>query len=69
MLRRLFMDIGFKQEQQSIIFEGNQGAIELSRNPKSHNRTKHIDISYHFIREQVNRGLVLVKYCYGEHVS
>jgi hypothetical protein len=34
-----------------IIFADNQGAIKLSKNPQNHNRTKHIDVKYHFIRE------------------
>ena len=65
-LRRLLTDIGFKHDKPSIIFEDNQGAIVLSRNPKLNSRTKHIDISYHFIREQVNRNIVSVKYCPSE---
>lgn len=62
-LRRLLSDIQMKQCGPSTIFEDNQSAIELSRNPKFHNRTKHIDISYHYVREQVNLNTVSVKYC------
>ena len=62
-LRRLLSDVGLKQDVPSIIYEDNQGAIELSRNPKFHNRTKHIDVSFHFIREQVNNNKACVKYC------
>ena len=43
--------------------EDNQGAIELSKNPRFHNRTKHIDVAYHFIREKVNDKSIDVKYC------
>ena len=31
----------------------NQGAIKLSRNPVHHNRSKHFDIKYHFIRDSI----------------
>ena len=62
-LRRLLSDIGMKQCGPSTIFEDNQGAIELSRNPKFDNRTKHIDVSYHYVREQVNLDTVSIKYC------
>ncbi len=48
-LRRILNDIGEKQEQPSIMNEDNQAAIELSRNPRFHNRTKHIDVAYHFV--------------------
>ena len=29
----------------------NQGAIALAKNPHLHERSKHIDISYHYIRD------------------
>ena len=62
-MRRLLADIGFEQRGPSTIFEDNQGAIELVKNPKFHNRTKHIDVSFHFIKEQVNLKAISVKYC------
>ena len=62
-LRRLLNDIGEKQDQPSVMNEDNQGAIELSKNPRFHNRTKHIDVAYHFIREKVNDKSINVKYC------
>jgi hypothetical protein len=37
--------------EPQIIFADNQGAIKLSKNPQHHNRMKHIDVKYHFIRE------------------
>ncbi|GJT76434.1 retrovirus-related pol polyprotein from transposon TNT 1-94 [Tanacetum coccineum] len=33
-------------------------AIAISCNPVQHPRTKHIDVRYHFIKEQVKRGIV-----------
>ena len=62
-LRRLLNDIGEKQDQPSVMNEDNQGAIELSKNPRFHNRTKHIDVAYHFTREKVNDKSIDVKYC------
>ncbi|KAI4380893.1 hypothetical protein MLD38_007031 [Melastoma candidum] len=40
----------------------NLGATYLAANPIQHNRTKHMDIDYHFVREQVQTGDVLIKY-------
>ena len=34
----------------------NQGALALAKNPVSHQRSKHIDIKYHFIRSKVQCG-------------
>ena len=62
-LRRLMSSIGCSAASPTVIFEDNQGAIELSRNPKHHNRTKHIDTSFHFTRERVISQEVSVQYC------
>ena len=62
-LRRLLFDFGYGTESSTTIFEDNQGAIQLTRNPKFHNRTKHIDICYHFVREKVASKEICVAYC------
>ena len=35
------------------IYSENQSAIYLVRNPTFHDRTKHIDVQYHFLRDMV----------------
>lgn len=42
----------------------NKSAIALSKNPVHHERSKHIDTRYHFIRDCVERGEVDI-----DHVS
>jgi hypothetical protein len=41
----------------------NQSAIKLIRNPTFHNRTKHIDIRYKFIRDLCESNQLNVSYC------
>jgi hypothetical protein len=45
-----------------IIYADNQGAIKLAENPQSHNRTKHIDIRYHFVRLAKHEGIIDIQY-------
>uniref|UniRef100_A0AAV1V9K6 Copia protein n=1 Tax=Peronospora matthiolae TaxID=2874970 RepID=A0AAV1V9K6_9STRA len=45
------------------MYEDNQGSIALAKNPEFHKRTKHIDIRYHFVREKVESGEVVLEYC------
>ena len=44
------------------VYEDNQGAIASAKNPEFHKRTKHIDIRYHFVREKVEDGHVVIEY-------
>lgn len=67
-LRRLLKDLGIDQGKPTPIMEDNQGAIAMSRNPIGHARTKHIDIRYHFIREQVQEGTISLHYCPTENM-
>ena len=47
----------------NTIYEDNQGAIELAKNAKYHNRTKHINISHHFVHERIDSNEIQVIYC------
>ena len=61
-LRRLLADVGEPPEGPSEIYEDNQGAVSMAKNPVGHARTKHIDIRYHFVREGVQDGAIALKY-------
>ncbi len=50
------------------IFEDNQGAIALSKNPVCRQRCKHVDVRYHFIRSALSNGKVTVEYCPTEEM-
>ena len=62
-LRSLLESLGFKQSKATKLYEDNQGAIALTKNPKTHSRTKHIDIKYHYIREAVDKKDIELVYC------
>lgn len=38
----------------------NSGAVALSSNPAIHQRTKHIDVIHHYVRQQIEHGRLLV---------
>jgi transposase InsO family protein len=65
-LRRLLGDLGFTQEKATEIFEDNQGCIAMAKNPVNHDRTKHIDIKYHFVRELLESGVISLTYLQTE---
>ncbi|GJU40015.1 hypothetical protein Tco_1192972 [Tanacetum coccineum] len=39
----------------------NKGAIDLSKNPVLHSRTKHIKIRHHFLRDNVQKGNISIE--------
>ena len=49
-------------------FKDNEGAIELSRDLKYHNKTKHIDVCYHYAYETVTSNETDVTYCSSENM-
>lgn len=64
-LKQLMCDFGMHEckDKPVLIFEDNQGTIALAKDPINHQRTKHIDIRYHFIRTELNSRKILIKYC------
>jgi len=44
------------------IFVDNQGAILLAKNPKFHERTKHISVRFHFVRDAYERNAIKTTY-------
>ena len=68
-LRQLLSNIGFKQTEPTKLYEDNQGAIGLSKNPKLNSRTNHIDIKFHYVREGVETSIVNVQYCPTENMT
>ena len=45
-----------------LLFVDNQGAIKPGENPRFHERTKHIDIKYHFDQQAYENGPITVQY-------
>eukprot|EP00253_Pinus_taeda_P029076 PITA_29076 len=46
----------------SVIYCDNQSCIKLTENPVFHDRSKHIEIKYHFIKDYVQKGVVKLEY-------
>ena len=44
------------------LFCDNLSAINISKNPIQHSRTKHIDIRHHFIRDLVEDKVITLKH-------
>ena len=45
-----------------VVYYDNSSAIDISKNPVQHSKTKHIEIKYHFIKDPVERKIVYLEY-------
>lgn len=45
-----------------ILYVDNKSAVDLAQNPVFHGRSKHIDLRYHFIRDCVEKGLIIIRH-------
>ena len=53
-------------DKPAMIYSDNMGAIFIVQNRQVSNRTKHIDIRHHFIREARDNGQIEVEHVPGE---
>jgi len=61
-LRAYLVGLGLTATAPTNILCDSQGAIALAKNPEHHQRSKHIDMRYHFVREQVAGGAITLVY-------
>ena len=64
-MQKLLHDYGICQEHLTIYWD-NTGAINISKNPIQHSRTKHIEIRHHFIKELVEDGILTLKFIHTD---
>jgi hypothetical protein len=60
--RRLLNELGFAQKEPTMIHIDSQGNITLIKNHVHHNKTKHIDIQHHYVRNVVVARKMLFVY-------
>jgi hypothetical protein len=61
--RRLLAELGHPQDTPSVILEDNKAAISFSLNQTCHERSKHIDIRAHWLRQMVFDNSVVLHHC------
>ena len=61
-IRQQLKDFGVDTGCIPIFFD-NTSAINIAKNPCQHKKTKHIDVCHHFLRDNVEKGLISMNFC------
>lgn len=57
-LTGLFKELGVHIKSSVKMYCDNKATIQIAANPMFHERTKHIDIDCHFVREKIYQGMI-----------
>ena len=65
-MKQTLLDLGLSYDHVPIMCD-NTSAINLSKNPVLHSRTKHIEIRHHFLRDHVQKGDITLEFISTNH--
>jgi hypothetical protein len=57
-LRSLLTEVGFPPDSAMNLFCDNKAAIDISHNPIQHDRTKHVEVDRHFIKQNLEERII-----------
>lgn len=66
-LKSLVVSMNIEISKPITIYEDNNGCISIANNPSNHKKSKHIDIKYHFSREQIEKNVIKLEYVSTEN--
>ena len=61
-IKRILEELKFAQIMPIRIYCDNKAAISIAHNPVLHDRTKHIEVDKHFIKEKIDAGVICIPY-------
>ena len=61
-LKHLLQELRFGKDEQMKLICDNQAALHISSDPVFHERTKHIKVDCHFIREKIASGCTTISF-------
>ncbi|CAM8941118.1 unnamed protein product [Rhodiola kirilowii] len=57
-LKSLLHDLGIELTSPMKLYCDNKAAIDISQNPVQHDRTKHVEVDRHFIKEKLDANII-----------
>jgi hypothetical protein len=66
-LKKLLLELGVMEKIHTLIYCDNQSCVKLENNPMFHDRSKHNEFGYHYIRDLRNKKEIYMEYCSIEY--
>ena len=65
-MKKLLHNYRIPQDTMCVFYD-NTSAINLSKNPVQHSKSKHIEIRYHFIQDLVEDKMVCLEFIHTDN--
>ena len=69
LVKIILEDLKVQWSKPMKLYCDNKLVISIAHNPVQHDRTKHIEIDMHFIKEKLDRGLICIPCFYRTSIS
>ena len=66
-IKRLFTELGFPPTSKVDILCDNKAVIAISHDPVQHDRTKHVEVDQHFIKENLESKIIQFSFVKSEY--
>jgi hypothetical protein len=61
-LRNLLSELGYTLSCPSTLHIDNNSALSVAKNPEHHGRMKHLDLRFYWLRNEVEKETIVMKY-------
>ena len=66
-LRYLLKDLGVLHQEPALLYCDNKAVLHIAANPIFHERTRHIEMNCHYIRDKIQDGSIITRHVSSAH--
>ena len=65
-IKRIVQDLGLRHPEPMMLHCDNKAAIAIENNLVQHDRTKHVEVNRHFIKNHLNQGIISLPFVFSQ---